>query len=504
MEPLIIRISEDDNVAIAAEEIRKGTLLPDGIIAQCDIPQGHKIALFDLASGSPVTRYSTVLGHLNRDVRRGSWINEEMMDISPSPSLDNLEWGTNLVEGLPKPKRTTFLGYEVEGCEYAGTRNILGIMTSVQCVEGVLNVAVEKMRRELLPKYPNVDDIVPLVHPYGCGVAINAREAHIPIRSLRNLIRNPNFGGEVMLVSLGCEKLKVDMLLEKDEITHDNVVVLQEENGFGAMVSRLMEVAEPKLKRLNDRKRKELPLSRLMVGMQCGGSDAFSGITANPVAGYASDLLVSGGATVLFSEVTEVRDGAHILARRCVSKEVCSRLSSELKWYDDYLALGGVGRDANTTPGNKAGGLSNIVEKSMGSIVKSGKSPIVEVVGPGEKPTKKGLVFAATPASDIVCGPEQLSSGIALHVFMTGRGTPYGLAAAPVIKVCSRDEMKRKWDDLIDINTGVILKEGKTISEVGEELFNLIMDVASGVKKPYAEQYGLKNYFCVFNPAPIT
>ena len=175
-----------------------------------------------------------------------------------------------------------------------------------------------------------------------------------------------------------------------------------------------------------------------------------------------------------------------------------------MKWYDDYLAMGGVGRDANPTPGNKAGGLANIVEKAMGSIAKSGTSPIVEVLSPAEKPTKHGLIYAATPASDIVCGPSQVASGIGLQVFMTGRGTPYGLDIAPVIKVCSRNEMKEHWFDLIDISAGEVATGQKTIAEVGTEIYNFILDVASGTKQPYSDQYGFHNDMCIFNPAPIT
>lgn len=218
---------------------------------------------------------------------------------------------------------------------------------------------------------------------------------------------------------------------------------------------------------------------------------------------YRAILCATSG-TVLFSEVTEVRDGAQFIAERCIDEEVGRRLVEEMKWYDRYLQSGGVDRGANTTPGNKKGGLSNIIEKSMGSIAKSGTSPIVEVLSPGEKPTKHGEIFAATPASDLVCGPCQLASGIGLQVFMTGRGTPYGLAAAPVVKLCSRNEMKERWPDIIDFNAGPAAVGDRTIAEQGEELFCFILDVASGRKKPYSEQYGWVNDLCVFNPAPIT
>ncbi len=307
-----------------------------------------------------------------------------------------------------------------------------------------------------------------------------------------------------MIISLGCEKLTLDMLLDTEYNTPDNVITFQNEMGHDAIIAKIMKMAENKLRILNERERVELPLSQLCIGLQCGGSDAFSGVTANPSAGYASDMLVNAGATVMFSEVTEVRDGVHIIGERCVNEEVGKKLADEMKWYDQYLNNGHVDRSANPTPGNKKGGLSNIVEKAMGSIAKSGTSPIVEVLSPGERPTKKGMIFAATPASDFVCGSCQLSSGITLQVFMTGRGTPYGLQAAPVIKVCSRNDMKQMWQDLIDVNAGPIATGESTIEEIGTLLFNEIIDVASGRKQTLAEKYEIYNDFTLFNPAPIT
>ena len=499
-----IKINEKDNVAIAVNAIAVGTEVMDGILANQEIPQGHKIALCDIEKDAPIIRYGVTLGYALNPIKKGDWINEHMLRLPIPPSVDEMKFGTNIVTDLPKAPVRTFEGYRNPKGGYAGTRNILGISTTVQCVTGVLNVAVKKMKEELLPKYPNVDDIVPINHAYGCGVAINAPEAVIPIRALRNLAEHPNFGGELMVVGLGCEKLTVEMLIKEADINPDNVIILQELKGFNAMIDALMEMADKKLARLNERRRETLPLSDLLVGMQCGGSDAFSGVTANPSAGYAADMLVEAGATVMFSEVTEVRDGVHFIAERCINEEVGKKLAAEMKWYDNYLEKGEVDRSANPTPGNKKGGLSNIVEKAMGSIAKSGSSPIVEVLSPAEKPTKHGMIYAATPASDIVCGPCQLASGIGLQVFMTGRGTPYGLAIAPVIKVCSRNDMKTMWDDLIDVSAGPIASGDAEIPEIGLELFNMIIDVASGRKKPWAEKYKLHNDLCIFNPAPIT
>ena len=504
-ERLSIQIKDSDNVAVAVHDLPAGATLESGVVTREPIPQAHKIALHNIPAGGKIVRYGVVLGYAKNNIPAGSWINEHMLELPQSPALANLPWGTNLKtpEQLPSPTRTTWLGYRNKTGP-AGTRNLLGIVTTVQCAAGVVRVAVERIKRELLPKYPNVDGVVAITHPYGCGVAINAPLAPIPIRAITNVIRHPNFGGEIMVVGLGCEKLTYDRVLPPEDITPGNCLTLQDYAGHDAMMQAILDMADKKLQKLNLRRREELPLSELLIGMQCGGSDAFSGITANPSAGYAADMLVRGGATVLFSEVTEVRDGVQMLAARCVSTEVRDKLAAEMQWYDDYLAQGGVDRDANPTPGNKKGGLANIVEKAMGSIAKSGASPIVEVLSPAEKPTKHGMIFAATPASDIVCGPCQVASGIGLQVFMTGRGTPYGLDVAPVIKVCSRNEMKEHWFDLIDISAGGVATGEKTIAEVGEEIFNMILDVASGTKQPYSDQYGFHNDMCIFNPAPIT
>lgn len=503
---LCIQITEKDNVAIAVYDIAKGTEVMPGVVTAEDIPQAHKIALSACPKGTEIIRYGVVLGTTSTDIPKGGWINETNLVMAPAPDLDELEFAVNIRTDLPEAPVKTWEGYRNPKGGPAGTRNILAINTTVQCVAGVVNVAIRRIKQELLPKYPNVDNVIAINHPYGCGVAIDAPEAKVPQRILRNIAVHPNFGGVFMLVGLGCEKFTVDRFCEwwPEMNTEENVIVLQNYKGYEAMINAVMEMAEKKLQILNARRRETLPLSELLVGMQCGGSDAFSGITANPTAGYAADLIVSGGGTVMFSEVTEVRDGVQFIAQRCVNEEVGKRLVEEMKWYDNYLKMGGVDRGANTTPGNKKGGLSNIIEKSMGSIAKSGSSPIVEVLSPGEKPTKHGEIFAATPASDLVCGPSQLASGMGLQVFMTGRGTPYGLAAAPVIKLCSRNEMKEQWFDIIDFNAGPAAVGERTIAEQGEELFLYILDVASGRKKPYTEQYDLENDLCIFNPAPIT
>ena len=516
MKPLTIKMNDQDNVAIVANPggLPAGTTLANGLVLKDAIPQGHKVALTELPAKSAVVRYGIPIGYAAKDIPAGSWVHERLLDMPSARALDNLPIAT--VKPAPQP---ALEGYTFEGYRNAdgsvGTRNILAITTTVQCVSGVVDYAVQRIKSELLPKYPQVDDVVGLEHTYGCGVAIDAEGAEIPIRTLRNISLNPNFGGEVMVVSLGCEKLPPERLMppgsipitdQRGDAQELDVVCLQDDAhvGFLSMIDAILATAEQHLQRLNARRRVTVPASELVVGVQCGGSDAFSGVTANPAVGYCTDLLVRAGASVMFSEVTEVRDGIDQLTSRATTPEVAQAMIREMAWYDAYLQRGKVDRSANTTPGNKKGGLSNIVEKAMGSIIKSGTSPISGVLSPGDKLQQKGLIYAATPASDFICGTLQLAAGMNLHVFTTGRGTPYGLAQVPVIKVATRSDLARRWHDLMDVNAGTIADGQKTIEEVGWELFHLMLEVASGRKKTYAEQWKLHNALALFNPAPVT
>ena len=503
--PRYIKLNARDNVAIIVNDfgLPAGTKFACGIELRNFVPQGHKVALADIAPDAPILRYGEVIGYALQPIVAGEWVEEARIRMPDAPDLDKLEIATAVP--APQPPLT---GFTFEGFRNAdgsvGVKNILAISTSVQCVAGTLEFALKRIKAELLPRYPNVDDVVAVTHAYGCGVAINAPDAMIPIRALQNIARNPNFGGEVMVVGLGCEKLAPERLIPEGGPSH--LTRLQDEGNqsFGDMVETIFKMADARLKVLNERRREPCPASDLTVGLQCGGSDAFSGVTANPALGFASDLLVRAGATVMFSEVTEVRDAIELLTRRAVNAEVGHALVREMDWYDSYLARGGADRSANTTPGNKKGGLANIVEKSLGSIVKSGSSAISGVIGPGERARTKGLLFAATPASDFVCGTLQLAAGMNLQVFTTGRGTPYGLAEAPVIKVSTRTELARRWPDLIDFDAGRIASGEITIEEAGWELFHLILDVASGRKKVWADKWGLHNDLVLFNPAPVT
>ena len=488
-------------------------MFPDGLTLAERIPQSHKVALQDFEAGEPIVRYGQVIGLALKPIRAGSWIREDVLDLPMAPPLDQLALATEVPPALPALTGHTFQGFRNTNGSI-GTKNILGITTTVQCVAPTVDYAVRRIKLELLPRFPNVDDVIAITHTYGCGVAIDAPGAAIPIQTLKHISLHANLGGAPLVVSLGCEKLQParmfpDRHLQRNlmPVLEDDpyVIRLQDEDlrGFGDMISAIMRAAEKRLEQLNQRQRTACPASELIVGLQCGGSDAFSGVTCNPAVGYAADLLVRAGATVMFSEVTEVRDAVHLLTPRAINVDVARDLIREMKWYDDYLLRGSADRSANPTPGNKRGGLSNIVEKALGSVAKAGSSALMSVASQGERVTAKGLVFAATPASDFICGTQQLAS-MNMHVFTTGEGTPYGLAMVPVIKVSSRTALAERWPDLIDIDAGRIATGVSTMEEVGWEIFQCLLDVASGRKKTWADHWGLHNALAPFNPGPVT
>lgn len=516
MDPLYVQVDRRDDVAIIVnpEGVPGGARFGPGLESTEAIPQSHKIALREFAQGDPVVRYGQVIGIANRAIPAGAWVREEMLDLPEAPPLDELPLATAIPATPPPLEGYTFEGYRsTDGT--VGTKNLLGITTTVQCVAPTVDYAVQRIRSELLPRFSNVDGVVAITHTYGCGVAIDAPGAAVPIQTLRHISRHPNIGGAPLIVSLGCEKLQPGRLFPNQALRPWNgaslpvleadphVLRLQDHHGFGEIVSAILSFAEKRLEELNRRQRVSCPASDLVVGLQCGGSDAFSGVTCNPAVGYAADLLVRAGATVMFSEVTEVRDAVHLLTPRAATPEVARDLIREMRWYDEYLSRGQADRSANPTPGNKRGGLANVVEKALGSVAKAGTTALMAVASPGEKVTAKGLVFAATPASDFICGTQQLAS-MNMHVFTTGEGSPYGLALVPVLKVSSRTALAERWHDLIDVDAGRIATGEKTIEDVGWEIFRFLLDAASGRRKTWTDYWGLHNALAPFNPGPVT
>src|SRR6202453_1138463 len=378
LHPLCIQVHARDNVAIVANEggLPAGARFDSGLTLLESVPEAHKLALVDIPQGAPIVRYGEVIGYARAPIPQGSWVHEDRMNLPPPPPLDGLPLATAVPAPLPPLEGYTFDGFLNQDGS-VGTKNILGIATTVQCVSATVEFAVKRIRAEILPRYPNVDDVIAITHPYGCGVAMGAPGSEIPIRTLRNLSLNPNLGGAPMVVSLGCEKLQPAQMLPSSSLpilsSVPYVIRLQDEQhrSFGDMITAIIEMAEKRLIQLNARTRKTRPAADLVVGLQWGGSGACCGVTANPAVGYAADLLVRAGATVMFSEVTEVRDVIHLLTARAANETVARDLIREIAWYDAYLQRGAVDRSANPTPGNKKGGLTNIVEKSLGWIAKA-------------------------------------------------------------------------------------------------------------------------------------
>lgn len=503
-----MKLNPGDNVAVVgnASTLEVGAEVFPGLFALDALKFGQKVALENIKITEEITRYGVCIGYAKTDIKAGSRVSE--VNINP-PSVENLRNldlkgiidFTDEIEVKPFRRQTPFfMGYRNDDGS-VGTRNCLAISSSVHCVSGVVKQAVSQIESELLPQYPNVDGVVFLDHAYGCGVAIDADGASVPINTIRNLARNPNFGGQIMLVGLGCEKLRHSML----DIEKADLISLQDSSasGYQAMLSDILRQAEKHLTLLNLRTREKCPLSALTVGVQCGGSDSISGMTANPLVGELSDFIVAQGGSIIFSEITEVRDGAHELLSRCTSLEVKEKLLQEFIWYDDYLQSGGVGHSANTTPGNRAGGISNIVEKAMGSLAKSGRQPIVDIIRAGDSIATKGLNFLAGPASDFISGTLQFAAGANLHIFTTGRGTPYSIDGFPTVKVSSNSELARRWWDLIDFDAGPIIEHGHELVDLRDDLVEKIIAVASG-EKTSAEKLGISNSIVLFNPAPIT
>ena len=494
---------KDNNITIVAEDgLPQGFILESfGITLIEAVPYGQKVAIGDIDENMPIIRYGEIIAYAKQWISKGEVIDSTKIYIKPVNDLDiNIPYESRKrnLKGI-NLKDKYFLGYENEDGTVA-TRNILAISTTVQCSEGFINVLIDRIRQELLVKYANVDDVVMISHLYGCGVAIDGDGAHIPQRTIANILDNPNFGGQVLMICLGCEKFTYDMVHGVNEAD----VIMQQDGSFEEMMEKSLKLAEEKLKILNERVRTPQPLSKLRLGLQCGGSDALSGMTANSVFGYVADILVDAGASVIFSEVTEIRDAANILISRMSDEDVRKKFIQEMKWYDNYLNQAHVDRSANPSPGNKKGGLVSVIDKAMGSVAKSGSSDIIDVLSPGEKIKKSGLTFAATPASDFVCGTQQLASGINMMLFSTGRGTSYNLRQVPVLKVATNNGLAKRWNDLIDFNAGEIVIGQATVEDLAIKLLDLIIECASGRYETKADKLKLYNQLAVFNPAPIT
>jgi altronate hydrolase/galactarate dehydratase len=474
-----IRLHNDDNVVIALSDLAQGSSLNAFDVTLLNyIPRGHKVAIKQIGKGENIIRYGQIIGQATQPIAVGEHIHVQNMGMGEH--LQDYAFSQNS-KSLPSisPSRT-FNGYHRQNGK-VGTRNYLGILTSVNCAGSVARFIEEAANKtDFLKAYPNIDGIVPIVHSTGCGMSSQGEGYQTLHRTLTGYAQNPNFGG-ILLVGLGCEVLQVSSLVEgKEPSAAFRYMTIQSEGGTRKTIEKGLQELHLLAEEANKAERSPAPVSEIMVGMQCGGSDGYSGITANPALGYASDLLVRHGGTTILSETSEVYGAEHLLTRRAVSKEVGQKLINRIYWWEDYCARNGGEMDNNPSPGNKNGGLTTILEKSLGAVAKSGSAPLTDVYLFAEPITKKGFVFMDSPGFDPCSVTGQVASGANMIIFTTGRGSVSGYKPTPCIKLATNTEMYSRLQEDMDLNCGDIVSSGVTIEEKGHELFELIIRIASG------------------------
>ncbi|WP_171180615.1 altronate dehydratase family protein [Ruegeria sp. HKCCD8929] len=477
----IIRLHARDNVAIALRDLPAGAELA-GIPAPLvsGIARGHKIASAPIGAGQNVLRYGQIIGQAKAEIAAGEHVHVHNLGMGAHQQ----DYGF-ASQNTPLPtidSDRTFQGFHrADG--RVGTRNYIGILTSVNCSGSVARFVAEAAERAgLLDDFPNVDGIVPIVHGTGCGMSARDEGYATLFRTLAGYAQHPNFGG-ILLIGLGCEVMQVSDLVGGRPIRADGALrymTIQNEGGTRRTIERGLQKLRGIAALANSAKRKPAPVSQITVGMQCGGSDGYSGITANPALGFASDLLVRHGGTTILSETSEIYGAEHLLTRRAETVEVGQKLIERICWWEEYTARNGGEMDNNPSPGNKRGGLTTILEKSLGAVAKGGTAPLRDVYRFGEIVEKKGFVFMDSPGFDPCSVTGQVASGSNLIVFTTGRGSVSGYQPTPCIKLATNSEMYGRMADDMDLNCGDIVTDGVSIEAKGEELFEMLIRVASG------------------------
>jgi len=479
--PDAIRLNPADNIVIALRDLGSGSTVPD-VAAPLAAPvsRGHKIAARAVAQGENVIRYGQIIGVATRPIAAGEHIHTHNLGMGAHEQ--DYAHATE-VRPLPAPAEPrTFLGYHrADGG--VGTRNYLGILTSVNCSGSVARFIAEGIEKAgWLDDFPNVDGVVPIVHGTGCGMSGKDEGYDTLFRTLAGYARNPNFAG-ILLVGLGCEVMQVPDLIGKARMRADGnfrYMTIQQTGGTRKTIQRGMEVLREMAEVANQARRQPAGLEHLMVGLQCGGSDGYSGITANPALGHASDLLVAHGGTTILSETSEIYGAEHLLTRRAVTPEVGAKIVERIHWWEEYTARNGGEMDNNPSPGNKKGGLTTILEKSLGAVAKGGTAPLTQVYKFAEPITERGFVFMDSPGYDPTSVTGQIASGANLIAFTTGRGSVSGYKPTPCIKLATNTEMYDRMSEDMDINCGDIITEGVTLEQKGREIFELFLRVASG------------------------
>ena len=480
--PLTIRLHESDNVLVARADILPGTEIPgEGVTARAAVPAGHKIACRPVAAGEALRKYGQIIGFAKEALEPGAHVHTHNMEFRTFERDYAACSDRRPTAFFNEAERSTFQGFRRPDGR-VGTRNYLGVLTTVNCSATVARHIARAFDQERLEDFPNVDGVVALVHGTGCGMAGDGEGYANLQRTLWGFARHPNFGG-VLLAGLGCEVNQIDFLLEAYGIERGprfRTMTIQDAGGTRRAVEKGVAVLEEMLPAVDAVARQSVPASEITLALQCGGSDAYSGITANPSLGAAVDLLVRHGGTAILSETPEIYGAEHLLTRRAVSEEVAGKLIERIRWWEDYTARNGGKMDNNPSPGNKAGGLTTILEKSLGAAAKGGTTNLCGVYRYGEPIDTKGFVFMDSPGYDPCSITGQVASGANIVCFTTGRGSVYGCKPSPSLKLATNSAMYRRMDEDMDIDCGVVLDQGVPISEMGERIFARILEVASG------------------------
>lgn len=492
-----LRLGADDDVVIALVDLAAGqrctTSAGQTLTVTDDIPRGHKIAAGDLRAGDIVRKYGHVIGIATADVAPGAHVHSHNLGMPDDPTaLATAGPAAHIAPALPTGLRTTFRGYRrADG--RVGTRNYIAVLTSVNCSATVARQIVRRVEPELEGWGDDgVDGVFAATHGTGCGMASSGEGWEVLRRTLRGYAQNPNVAG-VVVVGLGCEVNVLSGLVDDDDLPPGVPVArftIQEIGGTRAAVDEGVRLVREMATSLRGSQRVEVGVEHLVLGMQCGGSDAFSGLTANPALGYASDLIVAQGGTSLLGETPEIYGAEQMLADRAATPQVRADLLDRIAWWERHTAQMGTSIDGNPSPGNKAGGITTILEKSLGSVAKGGHSPLARVLHYAERVDSAGLVFMDTPGYDPVSATGMVAGGATLVCFTTGRGSAFGSKPAPTVKLSTNRDLALRMADDIDLDCSGILEEGESIEAMGLRVYDQLLEVASGARSR-SEELGL-------------
>jgi len=498
-DPLVIRIHPADDVVIARQQLVGGTqIASEGITVIGLVPPGHKVAVRAIAEGQPVRRYNQIIGTAKQPIAAGQHVHTHNLEFSSFARDYAPTTGAHATQFVDTP--ATFMGIRRPDGRIA-TRNYIGILTSVNCSATVARAIADHFRQDIHPealaKYPNVDGVIALTHGAGCATDSAGEPLQVLRRTLGGYAKHANFAA-ILVVGLGCETNQISGLMEQESLstgTQFHTFNIQDTGGTKKTVAHGIELVQWLLEEANKVQREPVSASHITVGLQCGGSDGYSGISANPALGAAVDRLVRHGGTAILSETPEIYGGEHLLTRRAVSTAVADKLIARIKWWERYTERNDQEMDNNPSAGNKAGGLTTILEKSLGAIAKSGTTNLTDVFEYAQPVTSKGLVFMDTPGYDPVSATGQVAGGANLICFTTGRGSAYGCAPSPSLKLSTNSALWLKQEDDIDINCGEVIDGSASIDEMGERIFRLMLATASGAKtKSEIHGYGQNEF----------